>query len=119
MEDFIFGGFTPLAWDSSSGWKPDTSGQSFVFSVKNPHNRDFGRFGLNDPQYAIYCVSSHGPTFGSGHGIHIANCCNANTTSHIRLGYGYVNNTDIDEYQVLTGAQHFTMKEIEIFTLID
>jgi hypothetical protein len=118
-EGFIFGGFTPLAWDSSNQWKPDTSGQSFVFSVKNPHNRDFGRLGLKNPQYAIYCYAPYGPTFGSGHTIHVANCCNANTGSYTRLGYGYVNNTGINEYQVFTGAQSFTVKEIEVFTLTD
>jgi hypothetical protein len=118
-EDFIFGGFTPIAWDSSNTWKTDTSEQSFLFSVKNPHNRDFGRIGLKDPQKAICCYSSSGPTFGNGSAIYIANGCNANTNSSTRLGYGYVNNTGIDEYQVFTGKQHFTVKEIEVFTLIN
>jgi hypothetical protein len=118
-EDFIFGGFTPIAWDSTSGYKADTSGRSFLFSVKNPHNRDFGRIGLKDPRYAIYCSSSTGPMFGNGYDIYVANGCNANTSSYTHLGCGYVNNTSINEYQVFTGKQHFTVKEIEVFTLID
>jgi hypothetical protein len=118
-DDFIFGGFTPITWDSISQYKPDTSGRSFLFSVQNPHNHDFGRIGLKDPRFAIDCHSSYGPTFGNGSDIYVANGCNANTSSYTRLGIGYANNTGINEYQVFTGTQYFTVKEIEVFTLTD
>jgi hypothetical protein len=116
---FIFGGFTPIPWDSSSQYKPDSSGRSFLFSVKNPHDHDFGRIGLTNPQRAIYCNSSYGPTFGNGHDIYIANGCNENTSSFTRVGLGYAHNTIFDPYKVFTGEQYFTVKEIEVFTLTD
>jgi hypothetical protein len=118
-DDFIFGGFTPIPWDSTEGYRSEASGGSFLFSVKNPHNRDFGRIELAHPTYAIYSKSSYGPTFGYGHDIYIANHCNANSQSSTNVGYGYMNNTGINQYQVFTGTQHFTVKEIEVFTFID
>jgi hypothetical protein len=114
---FILGGFTPIAWDSSNQYKPDSSGRSFLFSVKNPHDHNFGRIGLNNPQYAIYCNSSYGPTFGNGLDIYAADYCNANTSSYTRVGIGYANSTIFDPYKAFTGEQYFTVKEIEVFTL--
>jgi hypothetical protein len=34
----IFGGFTPIAWDSRSGTKTDDTEKSFLLSLKNPRN---------------------------------------------------------------------------------
>jgi hypothetical protein len=87
--------------------------------VKNPRNRDFGRFGLQNQQYTIYCNSSYGPTFGNGHDLYIANGCNGNANSYTNLGTSYVNNTNIPGTQVFTGQQYFTVKEIEVFALTD
>jgi hypothetical protein len=116
---FIFGGLTPITWDSSNSWKTDARGQSFLFSVKNPHNRDFGRIGLQNQQNAIFCHSSHGPTFGNSYDLYIANCCNGNTSSSTNVGNAYVNNTSIPGPQVFAGQQNFTVKEIEVFALTD
>jgi hypothetical protein len=70
----IFGGFTTIPWDKTSGYKSDTS--AFTFSVDlcskypvNPANAC----------YAIYCNSTYGPTFGDGHFFYI--CNNSNTTN--------------------------------------
>jgi hypothetical protein len=46
---FIFGGFSSLAWDSSSQWKVDNARKSFVFSVRNPHNIAEKKFSLTNP----------------------------------------------------------------------
>jgi hypothetical protein len=34
----IFGGFTPVEWESWGGWKADNIKKSFLFTLKNPHN---------------------------------------------------------------------------------
>jgi hypothetical protein len=117
-EGFIFGGFTPIAWDSSNSSKADGSQKSFLFSVKNPHNIEGKKFSLTDSRYAIYCNSSYGPTFGS-HAIYIADNCNLNTSSNTYLGHSYANDTGIAGYQFCTGSQSFTVKEIEVFTVHD
>jgi hypothetical protein len=120
MNGFIFGGFTPLAWDSTTnGCKSDSSQQSFVFTLKNAENIKPLKFKLSNVSYAIYSYSNYGPTFGGGnyHDIHVADNCNANTNSYTNLGYGYVNDTGIDGMAVFTGEQFFTVKEIEVFAI--
>jgi hypothetical protein len=44
----IFGGFTPLQWESppEDSWKCDDSLKSFVFTLKNPHNIPARKFAL-------------------------------------------------------------------------
>jgi hypothetical protein len=42
---FVFGGFTPVKWDSWSDWKSDDSLKSFLFTLKNPHNISARKFG--------------------------------------------------------------------------
>jgi hypothetical protein len=117
-KDFIFGGFTPISWDSSGLWKTDNSQQSFLFSVQDPRNSDPRSFSLvNSSSYAIYCHSSYGPTFGNGHDIYVADDCNKNTNSGTYLGSSYRNDTGLNGNQVFTGEQQFQVKEIEIFSI--
>jgi hypothetical protein len=66
----IFGGFTPIAWES--GWfktcKEDRNGESFIFSLKNSHfPGEFRKFSLKDSQRfsAISFSSRLGPCFGN------------------------------------------------------
>jgi hypothetical protein len=42
--DNIFDGFNPVAWDSTTSWKADTSLQSFLFTLSNPRNIPPGTF---------------------------------------------------------------------------
>jgi hypothetical protein len=79
----IFGGFTPLAWESppQSKYKADDSLKSFVFTLKNPHNITARRFGLKPAwkHCAIYCGSEWGPRFPGG--ILIQNNCDGRADS--------------------------------------
>jgi hypothetical protein len=116
---FLFGGFTPLVWDSTTGgYKSDSSQQSFVFTLKNAVNIAPRKFKLSSRSYAIYCSSSNGTTFGNGHDIYVADNCNADTSSYTNLGQGYVNDTGITGNAVFTGDKYFAAKEIEVFTII-
>jgi hypothetical protein len=114
---FIFGGFTPVAWDSNSGYKTDNSQKSFLFTIKNPRNSEPRKFAFSIPSNAIYCRSDYGPTFGGNHDIHVANDSNSNNSSYTRLGHSYVNDTGIDRDQVFTGEHNFTVQEIEVFSI--
>jgi hypothetical protein len=114
---FIFGGFTPTAWNSSGSNKPDSHERSFVFTLTNPRDSDARKFALKDPSQAIHCHSSRGPSFGNYNDIHVADGCNTNTTSYTSLGCQYVNDTGIHNEQVFTGETCFTAKEIEVFTI--
>jgi hypothetical protein len=116
-DGFIFGGFTPIAWDSNKSWKPDNTGNSFVFSVKNPHNIKFKTFVVPNSPNTLHCHGSYGPTFGPCHDIYVANGCNANNSSYTKLGCTYPNTTGIGEKQIFTGQQNFMVKEIAVFSI--
>jgi hypothetical protein len=114
---YIFGGFTPIAWDSSSGYKEDNTGKSFLFSLKNPRNTEPKIFPLSNPSRAIDCYSSYGPIFGNGNDIQVANNCDQ-SRNWTNVGVTYINDTGIDGKQVFTGQQNFQVKEIEVFAVI-
>jgi hypothetical protein len=118
-KNFIFGGFTPIAWDSTTngGHKPDNSGKSFLFSLNNPRNSAPRKFILMSGKIAIYCSWSHGPCFSSNCDIAVYDNCNTATNNFTNLGGSYVNDTGIDGNLVFTGEYNFTVKEIEVFTI--
>jgi hypothetical protein len=84
-EGNIFGGFTPVEWESCSFCEVDPSLKSFRFTLKNQHNLPARKFALTPPakDWAIYCNLYWGPCFS---GIWISNNCNANTGSCTSLG---------------------------------
>jgi hypothetical protein len=114
---FIFGGFTPTAWDSSNSSKGDSSQKSFLFTVKNPRGTEFRKFSLKNPSKAIRCSVSYGPLFEGYCDLGVHDNCNADANSWTNLGEGYTNDTGIDGTRVFTGEQNFTVKEIEVFTI--
>jgi hypothetical protein len=116
-KDFIFGGFTPIAWDSSSGDKPDNSGLSFLFSLKNPRNDEPHKFKLKSGKNAINCSSSYGPLFAGNCDMVLQNNCNTSNSNWTNVGNSYENDTGIDGNLVFTGEYNFTVKEIEVFTI--
>jgi hypothetical protein len=129
-EGNIFGGFTPVEWESRQ-WngksgrednrgKADPSLESFLFTLKNPQNLPARTFALKAERKdrAIYCLSSSGPCF---YDIGVSGNCNANTDScsFSSLGGSYTNDTRLDAETVLTGSMFFTVKEIEVFEITD
>jgi hypothetical protein len=115
----IFGGFTPVAWESPDDYKSDSTSQSFLFRIKDSRNSAPRKFALSNPSQAINYQASYGARFGSGANIAVADCCNQNTNSYTNLGNSYVNDTEIDGRQVFTGEQYFRVKEIEVFKITE
>jgi hypothetical protein len=114
---FIFGGFTPIAWNSKNEWGQDKSQQSFLFSIKNARNSEPKSFPLVNSKCTILCHPSYGPTFGGGADIGLRDRCNENTNSSTNLGGSYRNDTGLDGKQVFTGEQYFQVKDIEVFSI--
>jgi hypothetical protein len=120
----IFGGFTPVEWESDSPknpgkWKADPSLESFLFTLKNPHNVPARTFALKAEKKdeAILCRSDYGPRFGD---IVVSDNCNANTDSGTsRFGDRYTNETGLDHQTFFTGSLFFKVKEIEVFEITD
>jgi hypothetical protein len=116
----IFGGFTPIIWESSNRWKVDESLKSFLFTLKNPHNFTSTRFILKVgmKHQAIWCDSIWGPCFGDGD-LGVSDNSNSNTNSNCYLGIVYTNDTGLDRSLVFTGSAYFKVKEIEVFEIIE
>jgi hypothetical protein len=114
---YVFGGFTPIAWDSSSSYKPDDTGKSFLFSLTNPRNSEPKIFPISRASHSICCSASCGPRFGSGYDIYVADRCNENTNSYTNVGHSYKNDTGIANDQIFTGERGFQVKEIEVFAI--
>jgi hypothetical protein len=119
----VFGGFTPLAWESRTinCLKCDDSLKSFLFTLKNPRNTPARKFALKAERKedAIFCGSWYGPAFGNGDGITVRDNCNANTDSWTDLGVAYTNDTGLDGEVVFTGSRNFQVREIEVFEIRD
>jgi hypothetical protein len=114
----IFGGFTPVEWDSSNKNKADPSLKSFIFTLKNPHNVPPRRFMLKDEkkEKAIICCSDWDPHFLD---IRVSSNCNRNSYSGTLLGDSYTYDTGLDGDKFFTGSKEFQVKEIEVFEITD
>jgi hypothetical protein len=113
----VFGGFTPVKWDSTSGYKGDCSLASFLFTLANPHGLPARRFDLAVTGKAIFCDAALGPTFGGCPAdLCVANQADTNANS-FTSGFGsvYANDSGIDGETVFTGGSHFATREIEVF----
>jgi hypothetical protein len=131
-EGNIFGGFTPVEWESreysyqarialgrSNCYKADRSLKSFLFTLQNPHDFPAMKFALKaeEKDKAIECNSSWGPAF---YNIGVGSYCNANTASSTyAYGSSYANDTGLDGNTFFTGSTHFSVKEIEVFEVTD
>jgi hypothetical protein len=117
----VFGGFTPVKWESSRNGKlkADLSQKSFIFTLKNPHNVPARRFALKAERKhkAIFCRSDYGPQFSMDIGV--SDNCNANFGSWtFNFGnYSYTNDTGLYGHTVFTGSPYFQVKEIEVFEI--
>jgi hypothetical protein len=122
----IVGGFTPVEWErrmwngkydnQNTPYKPDSSLQSFVCTLKNPHNLPARRFALKDDKkyQAIRSVFNYGPCFGDDVVIwDMPNRIN-NSTS---FDTSYTNDTGLNGMTFFTGARTFQVNDIEVFQI--
>jgi hypothetical protein len=114
----VFGGFTSVSWDGSSGYKSDPS--AFIFSLTNKDNTPLKmKIDPNRHDEAIGCVAKFGSSFGGGIDICITN--NANTTmgSYSNLGDSYKHPKytygSKEAQTFLTGSYKFQINEIEVY----
>ena len=79
-----------------------------------------------ESEYAIYCKSDYGPTFGlgkDGYDLHISGNANILTSSSVCLGETYNNPTYNDPESeanlFFTGKTHFHVTNYEVFELVN
>lgn len=118
----VFGGFTNLDWDSTSGFKGNDP-QAFIFSIDHKI-----KLTCHDQNKVINCRSIFGPTFGGGD-ISIENYRGSISTnsssysdSYSLCGISYGKNENITSKFYLIGyANHsynFIPEEIEVYSVI-
>ena len=85
-----------------------TRGKAFLFSLDL--KKCFKK--QNNPQ-SIYDHYNYGPTFGSGHDLHISDQCKANNGS-------YCSPTTYNEAKVidLSGERNFVVENYEVYSVI-
>ena len=72
----------------------------------------------NLSSYAIHGGSSHGPFFGRGFDIYIADNANQNINSHTNFGNSYSPPNGVtDRLTILAGTRLFSPDEVEVFYL--
>jgi hypothetical protein len=116
-EDYVFGGYTPVSWNSSTEVSADHSYESFLFTLKNPHNLPPTKFSLTNKMRAIQCRVSYGPTFGYDGNICCFDNSDKNNDSYTYLGSNdcYENPTNLSGSTLFTGRYHFIAKDIDVY----
>jgi hypothetical protein len=116
----IFGNYTPCAWSTNGSYVYDQS--SFMFTLVNSLKTPLKFVHSGSNLNSIYCASGYGPTFGSGHDLHLCNNSNTQTGSYSNLGYSYpVTNPTGYAYgsnqvkNLFAGSYNFLTLEIEIY----
>ena len=112
----IFGGYTPIMWDSSNCWGIDNKKESFLFSITRSSKHK-----LIKPKYAIDNCAVFGPTFGNGADLYISDECHLNESSYTELGDSYESNyklLSIEARQFLSGSiKYFRVEEYEVYLI--
>jgi hypothetical protein len=104
---------------TGSGWQQVAG--SFIFSLRNKENIPPFKAPLksNREQYAIYCSTSYGPSFGGGHDLHISNNAASNTGSYTGFGNTYQLPSGVSSSStILAGTSYFSPSEVEVFYLV-
>jgi hypothetical protein len=151
---FVFGGYADVSWHSRDGDSDKKSlrgkvivsnytqsAQSFLFSLNSPssvgpvklplvlppheksqHNAPHALTG-NHPK-AIVCNASHGPIFGGGPDLRVANCgpdlrfANRSYTN-LRSTYQLLPGQSALSPTFFTGSHHFEAAEVEVYQVPD
>jgi hypothetical protein len=109
----IFGGYTPVEWNSGGSWGYDNSQTSFLFTVKDESRRPPTTFPIVSYQYAIQGNASYGPMFGGGSDLWVSDNCQTNPSTCQGSGHTY-RNTQVGGF---TGEPNFKVKEIEVLSI--
>ncbi|CAF0958556.1 unnamed protein product [Adineta steineri] len=114
--NYIFGGYTSIAWTSSQKYQNDET--AFLFTLTNPHNIPPTKYTIRSDHttHAIYDDSRCGPRFGSGTDICIYDSNNSNNFRCSIYPLSYDDTTGKGN-KTFTGANWFTISEIEVFKL--
>ena len=100
-----FGGYTSVALTKNSSDNGIYDPNAFVFSIDKKY-----KYNTNNPSYAVRSNASRGPCFGDSCPFYIGNKFLTKNTSYSNPSNDY----NCPPY-VLTGAEYFTLDELEVY----
>ena len=118
--DCVFGGYSYVSWDSSSGYTESPNAFLFVFVSTGLGTTPFRGSIFQNSGHAIFAHSGYGPTFGSGHDLFIGSNSNSNADSYINWGGTYElpgGYTHGGNGRTWICGYRFQTTEIEVFAL--
>ena len=106
----------PVDDDPYEGYRK--TDKAFIFSLENKEGLAPFKSVVKHESQAIYMEISHGPIFGGGHDIYIADNAGHNVHSYTNFGHSFLAPREVKEkLTVLAGTYHFTPDEVEVFYL--
>jgi len=116
---WLFGGYTPLSWDSFANYVEDKSRLTFLFTLTNPHGIVPTKYILhnNKIMYAIRCIPTYGPTFGGGHDLYICDNANISVGSYINLSHTFKDTTGKGNTTFTGQYNGWEVADLEVFGL--
>jgi hypothetical protein len=116
----VVGGVTPEEWTNSGRFTTDDSARSFIFTLKNPRGVLPWKFALGAEEKQFTICRHPDADLALRFDIRISDKCNANTIDFMCVGTRWkqctnAHCTDLKDF--LTGAECFTVKEIQVFEI--
>ena len=108
----IFGGFTPLDWESKISNKIDKNDQTFLFSLNKMKKYDM----INKEKRAIYCNANNGPYFGGRDFSIESNMKEGEIFANQHTNFLVNNNLDLTDGK--GDHESFEIEDFEIFKVI-
>ena len=109
-KNYIFGGYTTQTW-AGTGYCYDQSAFIYSLTNKTKHNKQKSKSSSID-RYPGY-----GPRFGLND-ITICDNCNTSNSSYSNGNHTYELPSNCDNKTYLAGSYNFTVKEIEVYSVI-
>ncbi|XP_060601942.1 uncharacterized protein LOC132755149 [Ruditapes philippinarum] len=112
----VYGGYVQKSWKSSGNWTNDTP--AFLYQLRFNGNDKRTKFPIQsgNSQYALFCNSTYGPLFGSGHDLRtFQNTVNSSGTyfaldGQMNIGNSY-DNQGVTTAQINNGNMNVTELE--------
>ena len=111
----IFGGFTPLNWDSAQSDKKDEKNETFIFSLNLMKKYDM----IKKEKGAIHCNKNNGPYFGGQAARDFSIESNMKKGETYANGYSnFLSNQNLDLTCEKGNKEVFDIEDFEVFKVI-
>ena len=114
---YVFGGYNYLAWQNRNGYGSGVGNDNFLFTLKNPYKTKLTFRQKNGGANAIFDHISYGPTFGSGHDMHVREYANQHRDSRMNPTEYDSNPLGIQQAKYVAGSNdnNYFVTEYEVY----